>query len=368
MLVRGSQRRARRPVDRRHGHAADVHHVERLLQHVCAELAGLGRRVVGRSDRDVAVPVRRLVGGATAPRPCRRRARPSCTPAHRRPGCLRKTTQRCRRRRPSRRRRRWSPARPRRRFRGDSSYVQPYPRCYAPGNEPPERDDSGGAHRARRHLGHRSRRRSCSSSSALFLAAAVLAAVHHAEVVAHRVGEPFGSLVLAVAVTVIEVALIVTLMVSGGNEHRDARARHGVRGGDDHRPTASSGCRCCRRAAATRRDVQRRGHGDRARHGRHAGRLCLVLPTFTTSAPGPEFSRLAARVRRASRRSRSTGCSCSSRRSATATTSCPWPRRRGARRAADATARRDQPRCCCSSRWSPSSGWRRSSRRRSRTR
>src|SRR4051794_12639182 len=51
-----------------------------------------------------------------------------------------------------------------------------------------------------------------------FLAGSVLAAVHHAEVVAHRVGEPFGSLVLAVAVTVIEVALIVTLMVSGGPE------------------------------------------------------------------------------------------------------------------------------------------------------
>ncbi len=44
----------------------------------------------------------------------------------------------------------------------------------------------------------------------------VLAAVHHAEVVAHRVGEPFGTLVLAGAVTAIEVALIVTLMVSGG--------------------------------------------------------------------------------------------------------------------------------------------------------
>ncbi|MCB0909624.1 MAG: ionic transporter y4hA, partial [Nocardioidaceae bacterium] len=40
---------------------------------------------------------------------------------------------------------------------------------------------------------------------AVVLAAAVLAAVHHAEVVAHRVGEPYGSLVLAVAVTVIEV-------------------------------------------------------------------------------------------------------------------------------------------------------------------
>jgi len=49
------------------------------------------------------------------------------------------------------------------------------------------------------------------------LIGAVLAAVHHAEVVAHRVGEPYGSLVLAVAVTVIEVALIVTLMVSGGS-------------------------------------------------------------------------------------------------------------------------------------------------------
>ena len=54
-----------------------------------------------------------------------------------------------------------------------------------------------------------------SSVVAIVLVGAVLAAVHHAEVVAHRVGEPFGSLVLAVAVTVIEVALIITLMVSG---------------------------------------------------------------------------------------------------------------------------------------------------------
>jgi Ca2+:H+ antiporter len=49
------------------------------------------------------------------------------------------------------------------------------------------------------------------------LIGAVLAAVHHAEVVAHRVGEPFGSLVLAAAVTVIEVALIVELMASSGS-------------------------------------------------------------------------------------------------------------------------------------------------------
>jgi Ca2+:H+ antiporter len=48
------------------------------------------------------------------------------------------------------------------------------------------------------------------------LAASVLVAVHHAEVIAHRVGEPYGSLVLAVAVTVIEVGLILTLVLAGG--------------------------------------------------------------------------------------------------------------------------------------------------------
>ncbi|WP_144137463.1 calcium:proton antiporter [Paraburkholderia sp. BCC1884] len=50
------------------------------------------------------------------------------------------------------------------------------------------------------------------------LCAAVFTAVHHAEVVAHRVGEPFGTLVLAVAVTVIEVALIVSVMLTSGPE------------------------------------------------------------------------------------------------------------------------------------------------------
>ncbi|GAB2663741.1 ionic transporter y4hA [Flavihumibacter cheonanensis] len=48
------------------------------------------------------------------------------------------------------------------------------------------------------------------------LISAVLVAVHHAEVVAHKVGEPYGTLVLAIAVTTIEVALIVSLMLAGG--------------------------------------------------------------------------------------------------------------------------------------------------------
>jgi Ca2+:H+ antiporter len=52
----------------------------------------------------------------------------------------------------------------------------------------------------------------------VILVGSVIAAVHHAEVVAHRVGEPFGTLVLAVAVTVIEVSLIVSLMLSAGTD------------------------------------------------------------------------------------------------------------------------------------------------------
>ena len=48
------------------------------------------------------------------------------------------------------------------------------------------------------------------------LLGAVIAAVHHAEVIAHKIGEPFGTLVLALAVTVIEVALILALMMGRG--------------------------------------------------------------------------------------------------------------------------------------------------------
>jgi Ca2+:H+ antiporter len=56
------------------------------------------------------------------------------------------------------------------------------------------------------------------SCAGVALMAAVLVAVHHAEVIALRVGEPFGALVLALAVTVIETSLIVAMMLSGGAE------------------------------------------------------------------------------------------------------------------------------------------------------
>jgi len=56
------------------------------------------------------------------------------------------------------------------------------------------------------------------AAAAVVLLATVFAAVYHAEVVAHRVGEPFGTLVLALAVTVIETALIVSVMIAAPAE------------------------------------------------------------------------------------------------------------------------------------------------------
>jgi len=55
------------------------------------------------------------------------------------------------------------------------------------------------------------------------LGGAVFAAVHHAEIIAHRTGEPYGTLVLTVAVTVIEVALIASVMLSEGGSPTLAR-------------------------------------------------------------------------------------------------------------------------------------------------
>jgi len=48
------------------------------------------------------------------------------------------------------------------------------------------------------------------------LLAAVAASVHHAEVIAHKVGEPYGTIVLALAITVIEAALVLSIMLAGG--------------------------------------------------------------------------------------------------------------------------------------------------------
>jgi Ca2+:H+ antiporter len=125
---------------------------------------------------------------------------------------------------------------------------------------------------------------------ALVLAAAVLAAVHHAEVVAHRVGEPFGSLVLAVAVTVIEVALIVTLMVSGGDKTASL-ARDTVFAAVMLTVNGILGLSLL--VGSVRYGLARfnpEGSGAALATVCTLATLSMVLPTFTTSRPGPEFS------------------------------------------------------------------------------
>ncbi|AXG76326.1 calcium:proton antiporter [Streptomyces paludis] len=125
---------------------------------------------------------------------------------------------------------------------------------------------------------------------ALCLAGAVLAAVHHAEVVAHRVGEPFGSLVLAVAVTVIEVALIVTLMIDGGDKTASL-ARDTVFAAV--MITCNGILGLCLLVGALRSRIavfNPEGTGTALATVATLAVLTLVLPTFTTSQPGPQFS------------------------------------------------------------------------------
>lgn len=62
----------------------------------------------------------------------------------------------------------------------------------------------------------------------VFLIGSVLAAVHHAETVAHRFGEPYGTIILALAITVIEVSLIVSIMLSETNDEPSFLARDTV--------------------------------------------------------------------------------------------------------------------------------------------
>ncbi|MEU0686645.1 calcium:proton antiporter [Streptomyces uncialis] len=122
------------------------------------------------------------------------------------------------------------------------------------------------------------------------LALAVLAAVHHAEVVAHRVGEPLGSLVLAVAVTIIEVALIVTLMADGGDKSATL-ARDTVFAAVMITCNGIVGVSLL--AASLRHRVavfNPEGTGAALATVATIATLSLVLPTFTTSKPGPEFS------------------------------------------------------------------------------
>jgi Ca2+:H+ antiporter len=122
------------------------------------------------------------------------------------------------------------------------------------------------------------------------LIATVFAAVHHAEVVAHRTGEPFGTLVLAVAVTVIEVALIVSVMIAAPAE-KAGLARDTVFAAVMIVCNGIVGV-CLLWGGARHHQQGFQVHGASAALAVLAALtvLTLVLPNFSTSAPGPLFS------------------------------------------------------------------------------
>jgi len=125
---------------------------------------------------------------------------------------------------------------------------------------------------------------------AIGLLGGVLAAVHHAEVVAHRVGEPFGTLVLAAAVTAIEVALIVTLMLAGG-EASSALARDTVFATVMIILNGIVGL-CLLVGGQRFREQQFGLYGVNASLSTLAAIvvLTLILPNYTTSVSGPFYS------------------------------------------------------------------------------
>jgi Ca2+:H+ antiporter len=118
----------------------------------------------------------------------------------------------------------------------------------------------------------------------------VLASVHHSEVVAHRIGEPFGTLVLALAMTVIEVALIVSVLLGHGPDKASLPR-------DTIFATIMIICNgvigLCLLVGGLRHHEQSfRVEGTHASFAAliTLSTLTLVLPTFTMSSPGPTYT------------------------------------------------------------------------------
>ena len=125
---------------------------------------------------------------------------------------------------------------------------------------------------------------------ALALVGGVVASVHHAETIAHRVGEPFGTLVLALSITVIEVALILSVMLSG-TEAAATITR------DTIYATVMIVCNgvvglCLLLGGLRHREQNFRieGTGSGLAALTALCGLVLVMPGFTTSAPGVRYS------------------------------------------------------------------------------
>ncbi len=126
--------------------------------------------------------------------------------------------------------------------------------------------------------------------AAFLLGAAVFAAVHHAEVLAAKAGEPFGSILLAIAVTIIEVALILSIMLSAG-ESAKALARDTVFSAVMIVLNGVVGL--CLLVGGNRyheQNVQIQGSTASLGVLGTLATLALVLPNFTVTTPGPGYA------------------------------------------------------------------------------
>ncbi|HEY1906984.1 MAG TPA: hypothetical protein VGG91_13140 [Myxococcaceae bacterium] len=126
--------------------------------------------------------------------------------------------------------------------------------------------------------------------SGVALVGAVLAAVHHAELVALKVGEPLGTLVLALAVTVIETSLILSLMLAGGSD-KAVLARDTVYAAVMIICNGVIGL-CILVGGIRHREQSFRIEGASPAYAALVAlaTMALVLPNFTTNAPGPVYS------------------------------------------------------------------------------
>jgi Ca2+:H+ antiporter len=128
------------------------------------------------------------------------------------------------------------------------------------------------------------------AAAGVVLLATVFAAVYHAEVVAHRVGEPFGTLVLALAVTVIETALIVSVMIAAPAE-KAGLARDTVFAAVMIVCNGIVGA-CLLWGGARHHEQGFQVEGASAALAVLAALtgLTLILPNYVASAPGPLYS------------------------------------------------------------------------------
>ena len=117
----------------------------------------------------------------------------------------------------------------------------------------------------------------------------VFAAVHHAEVIAHRVGEPYGTLLLTLSVTVIEVALIATIML--GDKEVPTLARDTVFAVIMIVCNGLAGiCIFVGGLSYREQDVQVSGANLYLSVLFTMATITLVLPNYTLTTPGPIYS------------------------------------------------------------------------------